>query len=208
MSLFYTFITIAFIPTDLCALQNYLMITYLNIDSLLFDYDSSVLTILSQSIVTDADQTILEGLLSTYIQVPIINYGLIPINISNMQVSSVFWSTIASYEISVNINIKTLSDPNLINCQITTFLIPNTPNDSTSINFNYTIRIVDITTNTILGSNTFNNSNVSTMFIPLISIIDQHKNIKNNNHILEIQCQKNTSGSFIQINSIYLLKML
>ena len=74
--------------------------------------------------------------------------------------------------------------------------MPNTPNDSSLSDFAYTIRVVDVTNNIILGSNIFTNSNNT------INIIDLNLTSDYNLHNLEVQVKKNSSsGAYIHINN-------
>ena len=177
---------------DVIQLRDYLITneSLVSITGVLFDSDINRLTIFADTPFTQEMQNTIESMCSSYTN-PIIpgiqKYR--SINIYENKVSSMTFKTIGVYNY-----IKT--EFSLFHLNIDSYLMPNTPNDSSVSDFAYTRRVVDVTNNIILGSNIFTNSNNT------INIIDLNLTSDYNLHNLEVQVKKNSSsGAYIHINN-------
>ncbi len=188
--MYVTNVSFGFCPTDFTHMKTHLVsqapILDNKIDS--FIYDNGVLSVITTIELSSQDTEALQLALAGYSNPQIdttlyLNTGLNPC-LSN----ALFYSTVFAYDYIPN---KTHA---LSRCVISSFMLPNTPNDSAHPDFSYSIRVVDITNNVVLGSVIASNSTEEVHSISLVPVDELQK------LTLEIQIKKNNVyGSYVKV---------
>jgi hypothetical protein len=82
----------------------------------------------------------------------------------------------------------------------TTCLVPNTPSDAGTSGFSYSVRVVDITNNVILGQTQLTNSALQDNAISL-------SGLSSSPATLELQAMKGTGGAYIDLTTMHVTKV-
>lgn len=125
----------------------------------------------------------------------ITNYGD-PAPVPQLQVQSSGLSPCKSYATdwrTIHL-FHTLDDPSL---QMVQGVVSAALSADSTTNTPYALRLVDIDSNTILGQATFTNTQYQDCMIPVTAVAD-------NPIMVELQAQKNTAGTYIDIKSLML----
>lgn len=83
---------------------------------------------------------------------------------------------------------------------VTSCLVPNTPSDAGTSGFSYSVRVVDITNNAILGQTQLSNSVLQDGTISLSGVFS-------NPATLELQAMKGPGGSYIDVKTMHVTKV-
>ena len=82
----------------------------------------------------------------------------------------------------------------------TTCLVPNTPSDAGTSGFTYSVRVVDITNNVILGQTQLTNSALQDNTIPL-------SGQSSTPATLELQAMRGTGGTYIDLTTMHVTRV-
>ena len=80
------------------------------------------------------------------------------------------------------------SNRNMTSVNVSSYMSPNCNQELTNSNFTYSVRVMDVTANLLLGSNTFSNNN------PYINVIQTTNTARSPYHLLEVQVKKGSLG--------------
>ena len=141
---------------------------------------------------TSAQVTTLDGLMQTYPDPPQAPNTLLESSgMDRTRCSCQTWMSIHTF-LSRTADIQSVT--------VTSCLVPNTPSDAGTSGFCYSVRVVDITNNAILGQTQLTNSALKDSIISL-------SGVSSNPATVELQTMKGSGGSYIDLKTMHVTKM-